>query len=425
MFLDEAKIRVQGGRGGDGVISFLSNRHNPRGGPDGGDGGPGGDVVLRASARMSTLYSFRNEPTFRGGDGGPGGRNLRHGARGKDTVVDVPAGTVVRDLTTGEIIADLAAPGKEVILARGGEGGRGNRSFTTSVRQAPRICERGLKGERRTLLLELKLIADVGIIGYPNVGKSSLISRISGKRAKVADYPFTTVVPNLGVVDVDGVHQFVAVDIPGLIDGAHAGRGLGDKFLRHVERTRLLIHMVDLAGMEGRDPVADYTRINSELQAFSERLATRPQIVVGNKIDLMSDDDVATAVARFANIGVEIHPISVATGAGVRGIVMRTFTRLDALREKSDAPPTPVMRRRVYRYHGETGFWVDRTDDAFTVHGAPVEKLVQKLVLNSRDAWEYLSERLEKMGVMHELHRHGCSDGDLVRIGDVEFELKR
>ncbi len=425
MFLDEAKIRVQGGRGGDGVISFLSNRHNPRGGPDGGDGGPGGDVILRASTRISTLYSFRNEPTFRAGDGAPGGRNLRHGARGKDAVIEAPVGTVVRDLTSGEVIADLVSPGDEVILARGGEGGRGNRSFTTSVRQAPHICERGLKGERRTLLLELKLVADVGIIGYPNVGKSSLISRISGVRAKIADYPFTTVVPNLGVVDVDGVHQFVAVDIPGLIDGAHAGKGLGDKFLRHVERTRLLIHMIDLACVEGRDPIDDYERINSELRAFSETLAVRPQIVVGNKIDLIDADAVKEAVNRFGTIGVKLHPISVATGAGVRSLVKRTFARLEALREKSDTPPAPVNKRRVYRYHGETGFWVDRDGDVFAVHGEVVERLVQKLVLDSRDAWEYLSERLERMGVLRELHRRGCTDGDLVRIGDVEFELRR
>jgi len=406
------------------VISFLSNRHNPRGGPDGGDGGPGGDVILRASARLSTLYQFRNEPTFRGGDGEPGGRNLRHGARGKDTVIDVPVGTVVRDLSTGEVIADLTVPGEEVLLARGGEGGRGNRSFTTSVRQAPRICERGLKGESRTLLLELKLIADVGIIGYPNVGKSSLISRISGKRAKVADYPFTTVVPNLGVVDVDGIHQFVAVDIPGLIDGAHAGKGLGDKFLRHVERTRLLIHMVDLASLEGRDPLDDYARINAELQAFSPGLAARPQLVVGNKIDLVDPGVVKAAVERFAGAGVELHPISVATGAGVRELVTRTFARLEALIGRSETPPVTTPRRRVYRYHGETGFWVDREGDAFTVRGETVEKLVKKLVLDSRDAWEYLNERLTKMGVMRELHRHGCRDGDLVRIGDVEFELK-
>lgn len=421
MFIDEATIRVQGGRGGNGVISFISNRHNPRGGPDGGSGGDGGSVVMRVSASLSTLYAFRNEPTFRAGDGGDGGRNTRRGARGADKVILVPVGTVVRDLASGEVLADLTAPGDEVVLVRGGEGGRGNRSFTTSVRQAPRICERGLAGERRTLHLELKLIADVGIIGYPNVGKSSLISRISGKRAKVADYPFTTLVPNLGVVDVDGKHQFVAVDIPGLIEGAHAGKGLGDRFLCHVERTRVLIHMVDLARLEGRDPLKDYRRINVELAAFSPRLAKRPQLVAGNKVDLLEEDAVEEARKRFTDAGVELLPTSVVTGRGVRELVMRTF---QTLQTASLEPAEPTHRYRVYRYHGEEGFRVEHEEGVFTVRGEAVEKLVRKLVLDSRDAWDYLSERLERMGVLRELSRRGFSNGDCLRIGDVELELR-
>ncbi len=422
MFIDEATIRVQGGRGGNGVISFVSNRHNPRGGPDGGNGGDGGSVVMRASSSLSTLWAFRNEPKFRAGDGKDGGRNARCGARGVDKLILVPVGTVVRDLSTGEVLADLATPGDEVVLARGGERGRGNRSFTTSVRQAPRICERGLIGEGRTLRLELKLTADVGIIGYPNVGKSSLISRISGKRAKVADYPFTTLSPNLGVVDVDGRHQFVAVDIPGLIEGAHAGKGLGDRFLRHVERTRVLIHMVDLAALEGRDPLKDYHRINEELAAFSKTLTERVQIVVGNKIDLLDETMIAEAKKRFAEARIEILPVSVMTGQGVRELVMRTYGILQraSVQDKAETP-----RRRVYRYRGEEGFRVDREGDVFTVRGDLVEKLVKKLPLESRDACEYLSERLERMGVLRELSRQGFANGDLVRIGEVELELER
>ena len=422
MFIDEATIRVQGGRGGNGVISFISNRHNPRGGPDGGYGGDGGSVVMRASASLSTLWVFRNEPKFRAGEGKDGGRNARSGARGEDKLILVPVGTVVRDLSTGEILVDLATPGDEVVLARGGEGGRGNRSFTTSVRQAPRICERGLKGEERTLRLELKLTADVGIIGYPNVGKSSLISRISGKRAKVADYPFTTLIPNLGVVDVDGRHQFVAVDIPGLIEGAHAGKGLGDRFLRHVERTRVLVHMVDLAALEGRDPLKDYHRINEELAAFSATLKERVQMVVGNKIDLLDEVKVDKIQKRFAKAGIEILPISVVTGQGVRELVTRTYGILQraSVPDKAETP-----RRRVYRYRGEDGFRVDREGDVFTVRGDLVEKLVKKLSLDSRDACEYLSERLERMGVLRELSRQGFANGDLVRIGEVELELER
>jgi len=420
MFLDEATLRVQGGRGGDGVISFISNRHNPRGGPDGGSGGDGGNVWLVASGSVSTLYSFRSDPKIRATDGGPGGRNLRHGANGEDRRVFVPVGTVVRDAETGEVVTDFVHAGDEVLAARGGEGGRGNKTFTTSVRQAPRICERGTKGEERTLRLELKLIAEVGIIGYPNVGKSSLISRVSAKKAKVGDYPFTTLVPNLGMVDVDGEHQFVAVDIPGLVEGAHAGKGLGDRFLRHVERTRVLIHLVDLARLEGRDPLEDYRTINRELEAFSPALAERPQVVSGNKVDLVDGEAVAQAKERFQAAGVELLPISAATGHGLRELVLKTYRIL------AEAPATreeTTPRRRVYRYRGEEGFRVDRDGDVFTVRGEVVERLARKLVLDSRDAQEYLGEELKRLGVLRELGRQGFEAGKTLRIGEVELEL--
>lgn len=422
MFIDEATIRVQGGRGGNGVIRFISNRHNPRGGPDGGNGGDGGGVIIRSSASFSTLYRFRNNPKFRADAGTSGGRSTMQGARGGDKVLFVPVGTVVRDGATREEIADLATPGAEVLLVHGGEGGRGNRSFTTSVRQAPRICERGTAGETKTVRLELKLIADVGIIGYPNVGKSSLISRISAKRAKVADYPFTTIVPNLGVVDVDGEHQFVAVDIPGLIEGAHIGKGLGYRFLKHVERTRVLIHMVDLAKLDLRDPLSDYQRINEELAAFNPKLATRPQVVVGNKIDLLDQPDVEEARAQFVEAGVELLPISVATGHGIRELVMKAYHALQAEILPFEEP-APVIKRRIYRYRGEDGFRVERDEELFIVKGVTVEKLLKKLILDNADAREYLSERLERMGVLRELARHGFKRGDTVVIGEVEFEL--
>jgi len=423
MLIDEAVVRVRGGRGGNGVIHFSSNRHTPRGGPDGGSGGAGGSVILKASASVSTLHPFRHRPSFIAEDGEDGARNTRQGARGEDLIVFVPVGTVVRDTTSGETLADLAHLEDEVIVALGGEGGRGNSCFTTSTRQAPRICERGLAGESRTLQLELKLIADVGIIGFPNVGKSSLISTISAKKAKIADYPFTTIVPNLGVVDVDGKHQFVAVDVPGLIDGAHEGKGLGDRFLRHVERTRLLIHMIDLAALDGRDPVEDYQRINAELRAFNPALAERPQLVVGNKIDLLDEDKVAEATARFREMGIDLFPMSVATTAGVRDVVAEAYRLLEYERSRAEKTPAPV-RRRVYRYRGESGFRVDRLDGRYTVTGADIENLVKKLVLDSRDAVEYLADRLEKMGVLKELRRQGFSPGDIVTIGGIELELE-
>jgi len=350
-----------------------------------------------------------------------GRRNDCTGARGEDKIVLVPVGTVVREAKAGAALADLALAGDELAVAEGGERGRGNASFVTSTRQGPRICERGLAGEDRILQLELKLIADVAIIGYPNVGKSSLISSISAKQAKVADYPFTTIVPNLGVVDVDGIHQFVAVDVPGLIEGAHEGRGLGDRFLRHIERTRVFIHIVDLAPLEGRDPTADYLRINEELRAFNASLAERKQIVVGNKIDLLDDAAVEQTCKNFAEIGVEIFPISVATMRGVRDLVLRTYRTLKEEKERCISSPLSVQRR-VYRYRGETGFRVEHEGEGYVVVGEAVERMVRKLVLDSRDAREYLGDRLEKMGVFKELRRLGFEDGQTFRIGEVEIE---
>jgi GTP-binding protein len=416
MFIDEATVRVRGGRGGGGVIHFLSNRRNPRGGPDGGNGGPGGSVTLRATDSMSTLYSFRNRPLFAGQDGTNGAENNRAGATGADCIVHVPVGTLVRDASSGEVLADLASAGDEILIARGGEGGRGNSSFATSRRTGPRIRERGLPGESRILRLELR------IIGFPNAGKSSLLSAISNKRAKIADYPFTTLVPNLGVVDVDGKHQFVAVDVPGLIEGAHEGKGLGDRFLRHIERTRVLVHVIDLVSSDDRDPVDDFRQINRELEAFNPVLAQRPQVVAGNKIDLIDPEIVEATRRRFNALGVDLLPMSVATTAGVRTVVLRAFDALIEERRRDTSTADPVYRR-VYRYEGESGFSIEKLDGMYVVTGRTVEAVVQKLVLNSRDAVEYLSDRLEKMGVLKELRKQGYQTGDVIRIGEVEFEL--
>jgi GTP-binding protein len=280
-----------------------------------------------------------------------------------------------------------------------------------------------LRGDSRTLKLELKLIADIGIIGFPNVGKSSLISSISGKRAKIADYPFTTLVPNLGVVDVDGKNQFVAVDVPGLVEGAHEGKGLGDRFLRHVERTSAFIHMIDLAPMEERDPIEDFDAINYELASFKPLLAKRPQIVVGNKSDAVSDEDLANTQERFRERGIDLLAISVATGDGVRTLVHRAFYLLQGVRTKEEPEMIPV-KKKIYRFEGETGFSVAREDDVLIVSGKTVENLVKKLVLDSFDAQEYLGNRLEKMGVLKELRRQGWTKAETVRIGEIELELE-
>ncbi len=424
MFLDEATIRVRGGHGGNGVITFASSYLKKRGGPDGGDGGDGGDVLLIADSSLSTLYAFRNQPLFAAGNGVGGGRNNAQGARGEDRLVRLPLGTVVYDAGSREMIGDLSTEGETLIVAKGGPGGRGNRAFTTAVRQAPRICERGLGGERITLRLELKLLADVGLIGFPNVGKSSLITRISGSHAKVADYPFTTIVPHLGVVDVDGIHQFVAVDVPGLVEQAHSGKGLGDQFLRHVERTRVLVHMIDLASLDGRDPVDAYHAICAELESFHPNLVKRPMLVVGNKADLVEDEVIAAVQQRFREIDVVLHPISVATGRGVADLVKRIYRVLSGIPRDHEAGP--VVRRRVYRFDAtDEGFRVIADESGFTVRGRKVEQLVKMLVLDSDDAWEYLGKRLERMGVIKELQRTGAKTGDPVRIANVEFEFEQ
>ncbi len=414
MGFDEAVIHVAGGKGGDGLISFARTRHNPRGSPDGGRGGDGGNVILRASRSVNTFAHFHEQVHFRAEDGGPGGPHNRQGKRGEDLVIPVPVGTTVRDLHTGEILADLVAEGQEVVVARGGQGGRGNKAFTTSTRRAPRIREFGEPGESRWLRLELRLLADVGIIGFPNVGKSSLLSRVSDKKPKVAAYPFTTLAPNLGVVRVDEFSSFVMADLPGLIEGAHEGRGLGDKFLRHATRARLLLHLLDLARVEGRDPLSDYFAIRKELEAWPE-LREKPEVVAGNKIDLLTPQQVEKEVERFAREGIVLHPISAHTGQGVRELVRILWQKLQEL------PPERALTRpryRVWRLTPEPPpFEVGEEEGMVAVRGPAVERLVRRLDLSTPDARQYLWEELERMGVVKALRKRGVVAGQAVRIG--------
>ncbi len=426
MFLDEAKICVAGGRGGDGVIGFRREKYVPKGGPDGGDGGRGGSVILRADPHVNTLLTFKHTVHFKAQPGQPGGKNERHGADGKDLVIRVPVGTVVKLLQTEEFLADLDEPGKEIIIARGGEGGRGNARFKTSTRQAPRIREQGAPGEERWLKLELKLLADVGIIGFPNAGKSSLIAKISAARPKVAPYPFTTITPTLGVVQVEDFKDFVIVDIPGLIAGAHEGKGLGDRFLKHLERTRLLIHLIDLVPLEeGRDPIRDFSVINHELVSFSPALAQKPQIVVGNKIDLLGEEERQAVTERFAAQGIELRLISAMTGEGTRALVYECYRQLHQLKIAQagvgrEPESRPEVRRRVYTLTGGPEFAVQRDETAFVLTGTAVGRLA-RLSLEERDAQEYLYERLEALGVMAELRRQGLHGGDLIKLGEHEL----
>ena len=343
-FVDEAEIEVRGGHGGAGCMSFLREKYRPKGGPDGGNGGAGGDVVLEVDPDLTTLLDFKYQPRLVGERGVHGRGKEQHGHRGADAVARVPLGTIVRDAESGDVLADLNAPGARVVVARGGRGGRGNATYKSSTNQAPRHSQPGEDGEERRLRLELQLVADVGLLGFPNVGKSTFISRVSAARPKVADYPFTTLVPHLGVVRADEDTAFVVADIPGLIEGAHTGHGLGDRFLRHVSRTSLLLHLLDASGMSGRDPVADYDVINRELALFDPALAAKPQIVAANKSDAATPESLDELRQQFAARGVELWVISAATGAGVPELVRELANQVRAARQTrlADTPAGEV-----------------------------------------------------------------------------------
>jgi len=375
-------------------------------------------VILEATRSMNTLLHFNHQVHFRAEDGGPGGPNKRQGKRGKDLIIHVPVGTVVRDLRTGEVIADLSAQGMRVVVARGGKGGRGNSAFVSNRWKGPKIRELGEPGEERWLKLELRLLADVGIVGFPNVGKSSFLSRVSRKKVKVAPYPFTTLEPHLGVVEVDG-KSFVLADLPGLVEGAHEGKGLGDRFLRHATRARVLLHMVDLAGVEGRDPLEDYRAIRRELEAWEE-LKGKPEVVAGNKIDLLQPEEIARRISRFREAGVELYPISVVTGEGISELLRTLSRKLDEAPRES--PSVPVQR--TWKLVPRKGFRVARDDGVWVVEGREIERL-GRLDLSTEDARVYLEEELERKGVFRALRRAGWK-GEPIRIGglEVEFELE-
>jgi GTP-binding protein len=417
MFFYEAKIYVKGGDGGDGCIAFRRERAVPFGGPAGGNGGAGGDVVLVVDPQLNTLISFRHRVHFKAQRGGHGSGKNQQGKSGEDRLVPVPRGTVVYDADTGEPVADLTEPGERVVVAPGGRGGRGNAAFTSPIHQAPRFAEHGEPGRERRLRLELKLIADVRVIGVPNPGKSTLLSVVSAAHPKIADYPFTTLQPNLGVVTVDGLETFVLADLPGLIEGAAEGAGLGHQFLRHVERTRLLIHLLDGAA---RDPLADYETINAELARHSPRLAAKPQIVVLNKIDLPDAQEQWPLVqAAMRERGIETWAISAATQQGVRELMFRTFELLRQLPE----PEPPVEAPAIFRpADSEELFTIEREGHAWRVRGVRVERIATMTPFLVPEAAARFQRQLRAMGVVAALEAAGVRPGDTVRIGERELE---
>lgn len=421
IFLDEAKIHVRSGRGGDGSASMRREKFVPRGGPDGGDGGSGGSVLVEADENLNTLVEFRSRRAFKaaGGTQGLGGR--KSGKSGEDIVLKVPAGTLIFEEGKERPLYDLTLHGQRVVVAKGGRGGRGNCHFKNPVRQAPGFAEKGEPGEERELRLELKLLADVGLLGFPNVGKSTFISRVSAARPKIGDYPFTTLVPNLGVVQVED-ESFVVADIPGIVEGASEGAGLGHQFLRHVERTRVLLHILDLGGVTGRDPAEDYFALNRELSAFSPTLADLPQIVALNKMDMTGAEERAAEVRAALPEGVLVFEMSAATGAGVRDVVYALAERLREIPKPAVAPEAEL--ETAYIGPPEPEVWeVRREDDgAWAVVGKPIEKLVAMTDLDREESVRKLHRQLQARGVLDQLRDMGAEVGDTVRIGPTEFD---
>ncbi len=415
VFCDEVIIEVKAGDGGDGCVSFRREKYVPMGGPDGGDGGKGGDVILRVNPHLNTLAYYYRHRHFRAENGRHGRGGRKTGASGEDLILEVPPGTVVRDADTGEILADLTEPGQTVIVARGGRGGRGNAAFVSPTNQAPRIAERGEPGEFRRLHLELRLLADVGLIGKPNAGKSTLLAAVTAARPKIADYPFTTLHPHLGVVVLDDTASFVLADLPGLIEGAHRGVGLGLTFLRHVERTRVLIHLLD--GLSP-DPVGDYEAIRAELGFYNPDLLQRPEIIAFNKMDLPEVQARWPEVeAAFAARGLSVHPISAAAKQGTRALMWEAWKRLQEAPPPPPLQPTapPLLRR-------ETPIQVLRERNGWRVLGTAAEKAVRMAHLDSEEGLLHLHRQLERLGVIEALEKAGVRPGDTVYIGDVELE---
>jgi GTPase len=420
MFTDRVKIFVKGGDGGAGALSFRREKFVPRGGPDGGNGGRGGNVILEVSRQVNSLQDYRFKHHFPAGRGGRGGGSRRHGKDAIDIVLPVPPGTLVKD-EEGKTIADLVAQGQRLVVAKGGRGGRGNASFKTSTRQTPRFAELGEPGNSTWLWLELRLIADVGLLGLPNAGKSTLLSAASAAKPKIADYPFTTLEPVLGVVELAEDATFVMADLPGLIEGAHAGAGLGLQFLRHVDRTRVLIHIIDAAAGDQHKLWSDYQQVRTELKKYSAALARRPHLVALNKMDAVTDtSEVVAFRQRLVKLRQRTFPISAATGEGVQALLWAAWRMLE--KRKGEAAPQPLPALKVYR--GPTSaepFTIEPVEGGFLVSGNQLERLLAMTDMTNPEGLAHFQRMLDRWGLNDALARHGAHGGEMVRISDVEF----
>lgn len=425
MFIDKAKIFVRSGKGGNGAVSFRREKYVPLGGPDGGDGGKGGSIVFKVDTGITTLLDFKYRKKFIAEDGEAGSTSKCYGKNGEDLYITVPMGTIIREAETNKVIADLSHKDDVFVLLRGGKGGKGNAKFATPTRQAPHFAEPGMPGEEMQIVLELKLLADVGLLGFPNVGKSTFLSMTTAAKPKIANYHFTTLKPNLGVVAADGVEPFVMADIPGIIEGASEGVGLGLEFLRHIERTRLLIHVVDISGIEGRDPFEDFVKINEELKNYSVKLWDRPQIVVANKTDMLYDEEVfENFKKKVQELGFDkVFKMSAATRDGVDDVIKEAARILKEipiteLEIAEDERYIPEEKKFTYEIRVEEG----EEYDTYYVFGSFVDRLLSAVNVHDADSLRYFHKVLKNKGVLDELREMGIQDGDMVNLNDFEFE---
>ena len=427
MFADRAKIYIRSGKGGDGHASFRRELYVPNGGPDGGDGGRGGDVIFEVEKGLNTLADFRHKRKFTAQDGEPGGKRRCHGKDAKDIVLKVPEGTIIREAETNKIIADMSGDNTRQIVLKGGKGGLGNLHFATATMQVPKYAQPGKPAQELWVNLELKVIADVGLVGFPNVGKSTFLSRVTNAQPKIANYHFTTLTPNLGVVDLEGAKGFVIADIPGLIEGASEGVGLGHEFLRHVERTKLMIHVVDAAGTEGRDPVDDIYKINAELKAYNEEIASRPQVIAANKIDLIyseDEDPIERLRSEFEPQGIKVFPISGVTGEGLSDLLYYVSSELQNMDEK------PIVFEQEYfpeeeLIHIDLPYTVEIIDDMYVVEGPKIEKMLGYTNLDSEKGFAFFQKFLKEAGILEKLEEAGIQEGDTVKMYGLQFEYYR
>ena len=420
MFTDYVKITAKAGNGGNGAISFRREKYVAAGGPDGGDGGKGGDIYFEVDPDSNTLIDFRYKKKFKAENGKNGEGAHKYGKSGEDLYIKVPIGTIVRDAETNKVLADLSNPGQKALILSGGRGGKGNSHFATSTRQAPRFAQDGEKGKEKELILELKLLADVGLIGFPNVGKSTFLSMTTSATPKIADYHFTTLEPNLGVVKTDYGDSFVIADIPGIIEGASEGTGLGIQFLRHIERTRLLLHVIDVSGSEGRDPVQDFYTINEELKKYSEKLSKRKQVIVANKIDVMQDEELYKNLEKVAKENnMDIFKISAATGEGISELMKYVSATLKTI-PKEDL--IEITDKKVYTLKDEDEYTIQKVDGKFVIKGESVEKVMRRVNIADNESLYYFQKSLDNLGVNQKLKEMGIKEGDIVKIEDYELE---